>query len=102
MSLQASKTIKITGSGLIDNIRINALYRGNGEIFWDEENSVKQPFYGLFDAKISFMKRSLQFDIWAKNILNAEYASFYFEALGNKYVQTGKPAQIGMNLSIKF
>jgi len=102
MSVQASKSFTVKGSDIIDHIRINALYRGNGEIFWDEENNVKQPFYGLFDAKVSFMRKSLQFDIWAKNILNAEYSSFYFEALGNKYVQTGKPAQIGVNLSLKF
>lgn len=102
LSVQASRTFAIHNSGLIDNFRINTLYRGNGEIFWDEENTVNQPFYGLFDAKISFIKRSLQFDIWAKNILNKEYSSFYFEALGNKYVQIGKPAQIGINLSVKF
>jgi outer membrane receptor protein involved in Fe transport len=102
ISLQASKTIAVRNSGLIDNIRINALYRGNGEIFWNEENSADQAFYGLLDAKVSFMRRAVQFDIWAKNILNADYASFYFEALGNKYVQTGKPAQIGINLSLKF
>jgi iron complex outermembrane recepter protein len=102
ISVQASKTIPVRNSGLIDNIRINALYRGNGKIFWNEVNSADQAFYGLLDTKISFMRRAVQFDIWAKNILNADYASFYFEALGNKYVQTGKPAQIGINLSVKF
>ena len=37
------------------------------------------------------MRKSFQFDIWTKNMLNTDYSSFYFEALGNKYVQTGKP-----------
>jgi outer membrane receptor protein involved in Fe transport len=102
LSVQASKSIPVNNSGLIDNIRINALYRGTGEIFWNEENSADQAFYGLLDAKVSFIRKSVQFDIWAKNIFNTEYSSFYFEALGNKYVQTGKPAQIGINLSLKF
>jgi len=102
LSLQAVKTIKINGSHLIDIIRVNAIYRGNGEIYWNEENSQKQDFYGLLDAKISLIRKTLQFDLWAKNIFNTDYAAFYFEALGNKYVQTGKPAQIGMNLSFKF
>ena len=102
LSVQAGKTIKIHNSNLIDNIRINTLYRANGEIFWNEKNSEKQPFYGLLDARLSFARKNLQFDLWARNILNTAYSSFYFEALGNKYVQTGKPARIGMNLSYKF
>lgn len=99
---QVSKNIKVNNSRIIDDLRINLLYRGNGEIWWDEENSEKQSYYGLLDAKISFMKKSFQFDIWARNIMNTHYASFYFEALGNKYVQMGRPAQIGINLSLKF
>jgi len=73
-----------------------------GNIYWDEENSVSQPYYGLLDAKISIIRKTMQLDLWAKNILNTYYEAFYFEALGNKYVQTGKPAQIGVNLSVKF
>jgi len=102
LALNASKSFMIKDSKVIDNIRVNLLYRGNGEIFWDEENENRQSYYGLADAKISFMKGSLQFDLWCKNIFNTDYAAFYFEALGNRYMQPGKPAQAGANLSIKF
>lgn len=102
IAFQAAKSFKVQNSSILDNIKLNLLYRGTGEIFWNEENSHKQSYYGLLDAKISLMRKSLQFDIWFKNLLNTEYNAFYFEALGNKYVQTGKPMQIGMNLSVKF
>ncbi len=102
LAIQASKTFVLNNSDIIDNIKINALYRGNGEIFWDEENLNKQKYYGLIDGKVSFIKGSVQFDIWSRNVLNTEYSAFYFEALGNKYVQTGKPAHAGINLSVKF
>lgn len=102
LAIQGNKTFSINNFKIIDKIRINLLYRGNGEIFWDEENLNKQKYYGLVDSKVSFTKGLLQFDIWARNLLNAEYAAFYFEALGNKYVQTGKPAHAGINLSVKF
>lgn len=101
VALQGSKSIDIN-SKILDNIRLSALYRGAGEIYWNEENAHKQPYYGLVDGKISFIRKFLQVDVWMKNMLNTDYASFYFEALGNKYVQTGKPMQIGMNLSVKF
>jgi outer membrane receptor protein involved in Fe transport len=102
LSFQAGRTFRIQNSPVLDNVKVNALYRAAGPIFWDEENMVQQPFYGLFDAKLSLIRKSFQLDIWTKNMFNTYYSSFYFEALGNKYVQTGRPAQIGMNLSIKF
>jgi outer membrane receptor protein involved in Fe transport len=101
-SANASKNFSIRNSKVLDNIRVNLLYRANGDIFWDEENEHKQPFYGLADAKVSFIRGSLHFDLWCKNMFNTDYAAFYFEALGNRYMQPGKPAQAGMNLSIKF
>jgi len=102
LAVNAAKNFSIKNSSLVDNIRVNLLYRCNGEIFWDEENSTEQAFYGLGDGKVSFTKGSIQFEIWSRNILNEEYTSFYFEALGNKYMQPGKPAQAGVNLSLKF
>ena len=101
-TFQAGKTINFRNSGLLDNMKISTLYRGARKIYWNEENVDQQAYYGLLDAKISFERNSLQLDIWAKNILNTEYNSFFFEALGNKYVQIGKPAQFGVNLGVKF
>ena len=102
LALNAAKSFVIRNSRLLDNIKVSLLYRGNGEIFWDEENSHEQAYYGLADGKLSFIKGSFQFDVWCRNILNTDYTAFYFEALGNKYMQPGKPAQAGVNLSIKF
>jgi len=102
VALSASKNFEIRNSGLLDDIKVSLLCRGNGEIFWDEENTHKQDFYGLADGKVSFIKGTFQFDLWCKNMFNAYYTAFYFEALGNKYMQPGKPVQAGINLSLKF
>jgi iron complex outermembrane recepter protein len=101
-SAQAGKTIDIKNSKIADRLRFSAMYRGAGKIYWKEENIDNQPFYGLLDAKISFSRKWLQFDIWAKNLLNTDYHAFFFEAQKVKYVQTGKPSQAGINLSVKF
>ncbi len=102
LAVQAGKLIKINNSNLLDNIKVMVLYRGAGDIYWKEDNLHKQPYYGVVDAKISLVRKAFQFDLWTKNLFSAVYDSFYFEALGNKYVQIGKPAQIGVNLSVKF
>lgn len=102
LTIQAGKSVNFRKSFFLDLMKISALYRGAGRIYWNEENTYSQKYYGLLDAKISFMHKSFQLDLWAKNLLNNDYYSFFFEALGNKYVQTGKPAQFGVNLGVKF
>lgn len=102
LALGATKTFYITGFRPLEKIRLNARYRGTGSIYWNEENTYSQPYYGLTDLKVSFIRGEFQFDIWARNLMNTGYSSFFFEALGNKYVQTGRPFQTGINLSLNF
>ena len=102
MAVQLNKTISFNHGGWLDKMRINVLYRGAGEIYWNEENSHKQDYYGLLDAKVSFTKKAVEFGIWGSNLLDTKYEAFYFESGGNKYVQTGNPVHFGVNLSINF
>lgn len=101
MALSAKKTVDVR-SNLINKIIISALYRGAGPIYWDEANSHKQNFYGLLDAKISFIRKNIRFDIWGENLTNQYYETFYFITSGRSYVQTGKPLQCGIKLSINI
>lgn len=100
-ALSASKTVEFK-SGLIESMRVNLGYRGTGKHFWSEKNNTFQDYYGLLDGKISFTKGNLQLDVWGKNLLDTKYHSFSFEALGRRYVQLGRPSQLGVNLSLKF
>ncbi|MCF8225733.1 MAG: TonB-dependent receptor plug domain-containing protein [Bacteroidales bacterium] len=93
---------RMNGINFLDKIGFNAMYRGLGDIYWNEENSFKTGFYGLLDAKISFHKNNMGLEFWGKNLLGTEYDAFYFQALGNQYVQTGKPLCFGLNLRYEF
>ncbi len=102
LAIQLNKSIPIRNSAVLDQLKINVLYRETGKIYWNEANSHAQDNYGTTDVKLSLIKGDMQFDLWGKNIFGTDYESFYFEALGKKYVQTGKPARLGVNLSLKF
>lgn len=102
IALQATQTIDVKNSRMLDRIKIGITGRGAGKIYWNEANDHWQDFYATADAKVSFIKGSFQFDIWGKNITGTTYESFYFTALSRKYVQMGKPARLGVNLSMKF
>lgn len=102
LSAQATKTFTLNSNRYLQSIRLNAIYRGNGAITWDEANSHTQNYYGVCDARVSFINSRVQFSLWAKNIFNTQYEAFYFDALGNSYAQFGKPGQYGISLAIKF
>jgi len=82
----------------------NLSYKGVGKHYWSLNNLAYQNYYGLVDAKLSFISGIFQFDIWGKNILNSSYNTYYFEisSLHNSYVQIGKPATLGVNLKVNF
>lgn len=102
VAAQLKKTVEITNSVLLNRIVMSVLYKGTGSIYWDDKNSHSQDFYNLLDARISFVRKNVQFDFWGTNLTSAVYESFYFEALGKKYIQNGKPLQTGVKLSVKF
>ncbi len=94
----------IFSNGILDKIDANVNYKGVGEHYWSLDNSIYEDYYGLLDAKLSFVSGKFQFDVWAKNILNTSYYSYYFEisALKNTYAQKGNPATFGANLKINL
>uniref|UniRef100_UPI003217D6A1 TonB-dependent receptor n=1 Tax=uncultured Draconibacterium sp. TaxID=1573823 RepID=UPI003217D6A1 len=86
----------------LEKIRFHITYNGFGKHYWKETNEAYQAYYGLLNSRISFEHKNITLAFWGKNILNSEYNSFYFQALGNSYAQLGKPATIGVNLKVSF
>lgn len=101
LNIGADWSVNVDEQGL-NKIIFFAGYQGQGNIYWNEENTVSQDFYGLLNGKISYSAKFARIDLWAKNILNEEYTSFFFSALGNNFVQVGKPFHFGANLIITF
>lgn len=86
----------------LDRIVLNANYNGQGKIFWTESNNVCQDFYGTLNGGISFQKGNGQIDLWIRNALDQDYAAFYFESMGNGFLQKGRPLQAGIELRCRF
>ncbi len=86
----------------IDNFNIQTQYNAAGRIYWTEANDVYQDFYGVLNAKASITKSYFGLAFWMKNILNEEYAAFYFESMGRSLAQKGKPMQWGIDLNLRF
>ena len=87
---------------LFERIRLNADYNAAGRIYWTEDNRASQPFYGTLNARLSLEKGLGAVAFWVRNALDKDYASFYFESMGNKFMQRGRPMQAGIELRCRF
>lgn len=100
LAVQLNQTIVFKSNAIADRMRITALYRGLGKHYWNEKNSQAQSAYGLLDLRVKAERKKVGVELWAKNLLDQDYASFYFEAIGNRYQQSGIPFNFGINLSL--
>ena len=101
LALQANKSINLQSKWL-NSIVLSAIYKGNGDIYWNEKNTAKQDYYGTLDARVSFVRGNMSLDIWGSNLTRTSYNAFFFEALGKSFVQQGKPMQGGVKINLKI
>lgn len=98
----AQYRIPLKNSKLLDNITINANYRGAGRIYWTESNEVSQAAYGTLNGRINLNKGNGQIGLWINNALNTKYQTIYFETMDRGFEQTGRPLQVGIDLKCRF
>ncbi len=82
----------------IESLKFSIQYNMLSDIFWTEDNTVLQPFYGLLNAQIWYNHNIFSVGLWGKNLTQTKYHTFYIESLGNKFVQDGKPFQFGFSI----
>lgn len=93
---------RIKSGSWLDNIMLNANYKGAGRIYWTEQNNAYQNLYGTLNGRISLNKGNGQIGIWINNALNTDYQAFYFESMNRGFAQMGRPMQIGIDLRCRF
>ncbi len=86
--------------GAVPSLNVNV--RGAGDIYWNESNTVRQPFYALLGASAALEKDWWSLRLWGENLTSTDYSTFYFVSIGNAFVQRGRPWQIGATLRISL
>lgn len=77
---------------------VTATVRGTGNIFWNEANTIEQKFYCLPGLSLSFAAEHWTARLWAENITDTRYDTFYFVSIGNAFAQRGAPRRLGISL----
>ncbi len=101
MSAMLSYTIKIDKK-LLESIILRVDTSGAGRIYWNEENTLYQPFYALLGASVRLEQKHYSIDFWGRNLTNTHYDQFYFKSMGNEFLQHARPRTFGVTLNINI
>jgi len=101
LSLRLIQTVPFR-SRWIDRMVLSVGVTGAGRIYWNEANDVSQPLYALLDASVRFEGQKWAVDFWCKNATNTNYDTFYFESMGNRFLQRGRPVSGGVRVMINI
>ena len=88
------------GRKWLERIVLHAGMQGAGAIAWNERNSLRQPFYALLEAAVRFEHRRYAIDLRSENLGGRRYDTFYFESIGNAFVQRGRPRTFSIALNL--
>ena len=101
-TFDVSAEYRMEFSSVIDAVMLRVGYKGAGKIYWDDANTASQPFYGLLAAGLTIEKGAAEIDLWGRNLTGTRYDTFFFQSVGNCFVQRGKPAAVGITVRFSF
>lgn len=90
------------GHSYIHQLTISADWRGIGSIYWNEANTLRQPFYQTLGAQIAIRMNNTTLTLWGRNLTNTDYNVFYFKSVGEEFFSKGQPLQLGIRLNINI
>lgn len=84
--------------GITAGVEVSAL----GRIWWDEANTLSQPFYALLGADVR--GRFKWFDVFLRgeNLTGERFEVFYFKSVGRSFFQIGKPLRLTVGISVNI
>lgn len=75
---------------------------GVGDIYWNEANTLRQNFYALLGASVTYRAPKWSLELWAKNLTDTKYSTFYFKSMGNEFLQEGQGRMLGFTVRAHF
>lgn len=95
-------------SPLSETIKLHLGYKGIGDMYWHEDNAVKQDFYHLLDASMTVKSGGINYSIWGNNLMDSKYLGYYYTVDAKKIEDVkkmgkpGRPRAIGVSISYEF
>lgn len=100
--LSAVYTCPLAGCPWAEAIELSPSLRGTGSIYWDEENSARQPFYAQLGCTATLKAPKWELELWGRNLTDTRYTVFRYESMENTFFQRGRGISGGMTLRVRL
>lgn len=84
------------------SLAVEANVKGAGRLYWNEANTVSQPFYALLGASLTLEGSRGALQLWATNLTGTRYNTFYFISIRHEFLQRGNGRAIGATLRMNL
>lgn len=100
---RAYNTWNVRGCGKwLTGITLSANVQCAGRIYWNEANSLSQPFYALLGSELAIEGRHYSLELWGRNLTGTHYKTFYFVSMSCEFLQRGHGRTLGATLRLRF
>lgn len=84
------------------NLSLGVNTNGYDKLYWTENNLHRQHFQAQIGARLLLETQWGTLSLWAKNLTNNAYHTFYFISAKRQYAQYNEPRHVGADLTIRF
>ena len=81
---------------------LDASVRGAGPIWWNEANSLQEPFRPRLDARIGLAFPKWEVFLRGENLTDTPAYGFYFKSMGNEFLARVKPRILTLGINVNF
>ncbi len=87
-------------NGFFDGLYVGGRYDMVGKIWWNEDNSLSQPLYGLLSARVTLRHNNAALTFYGRNLTDTDYNVFYFKSVSREFYAKGLPVTGGVKLTL--
>ncbi len=90
-------------SGFLQSIYVGANVNATGRIYWDEANTMHEPFRALLGARIGVeLAGGIAISLWGENLTARRTNVFQFVNMSRTLSQPGLPRHFGADLTVRL
>ena len=86
--------------GFFKSLTAFADYSGVGKIYWNEANTLYEPFHSFLGAGIRAEFSRFGIFIRGENLTDTRNRTFYFKSVGREFFQVGKPVRFTVGITL--
>jgi len=95
-------TLAVQASYQLGKFSFRARLNGRGDIYWNEDNSRRQPFYLTLDSQIQYESGAFRIFLRGRNLTGQRVPVFWFKSVGREFYQLSHPATVLAGIEINL